>query len=117
MAGRPYCCDDHKSTGILVIYHKPPTISPGLIYFRKRFLMGLYKGGGGLYTGGLIHGRSFVLVINKSDINKSLVINREINVYYISSDYWVYINWGTYIRGAYIRVGLYSGGGLIFGMR
>jgi hypothetical protein len=43
--------------------------------------MGLYKGGGGLYTGGLIHGRSFVLVINKtSDINKS-VINREINVY------------------------------------
>ena len=42
--------------------------------------MGLYKGGGGLYTGGLIHGQSFVLVINKSDINK-LVINREINVY------------------------------------
>ena len=32
-------------------YRKPPTISPGLIYFRKRFLMGLYKGGG-LYTGG-----------------------------------------------------------------
>ena len=27
------------------IYRKPPTISPGLIYFRKRFLMGLYKGG------------------------------------------------------------------------
>ena len=26
-------------------YRKPPTISPGLIYFRKRFLMGLYKGG------------------------------------------------------------------------
>jgi hypothetical protein len=40
----------------------------------------------GLYKGGLIYGwayrdgRSFVLVINKSDINKS-VINREINVY------------------------------------
>jgi hypothetical protein len=49
-------------------YRKPPTISPGLIYFRKRFLMGLYKGGG-LYTGGLGHGRSFVLVINKSVIN------------------------------------------------
>ena len=30
--------------------------------------------------GGLIHGRSFVLVINKSDINKS-AINREIHVY------------------------------------
>ena len=63
--------------------------------------MGLYKGGS--YTGGLIHGRSFVLVINKSDINIS-VINREINV--LSSDYWANINWGTYIR-----VGLYSGGG------
>ena len=45
--------------------------------------------------GGLIHGRYFVLVINKSDI---------------SSDYWANFNWGTYIRG-----GLYSGGGLIFG--
>ena len=33
-----------------------PTISPGLIYFRKQFLTGLYKGG--LYTGGgLIYGR------------------------------------------------------------
>ena len=31
--------------------HTKATISPGLIYFRKRFLMGLYKGGG-LYTGG-----------------------------------------------------------------
>ena len=31
-----------------------------------------------------------MLVINKSDI---------------SSDYWAYFNWGTYIRG-----GLYSGG-------
>ena len=32
--------------------------------------------------------------------------------------YWAYIR-GTYIWGAYIRVGLYSGGGggLIFGMR
>ena len=51
--------------------------------------MGLYKGG--LYTGayirggGLIHGRSFVLVINKSDINKSVInksiINRKILKY------------------------------------
>ena len=36
-------------------YRKPPTISPGLIFFRKRFLMGLYKRGtyirGGAYTG------------------------------------------------------------------
>ena len=36
--------------------------------------MGLYKGG--LIYGGLIHGLPFVLVINKSDINKS-VINRK----------------------------------------
>jgi hypothetical protein len=42
-------------------YRKPPTISPGLIYFRKRFLMDLYEGGL-IYGGGLIHGRSFVLV-------------------------------------------------------
>ena len=77
-----HAIDNSTSTFTLYFkYRKPPTISPGLIYFRKRFLMGLYKGGGGgLYTGGLIHGRSFVLVINKSDINKS-VINREINVY------------------------------------
>ena len=71
--------------------------------------MGLYRGGG-LYTGGLIHGRSFVLVINKSDINKS-VINRE-----ISSDYWAYINWGTYIRGLIFGWAYIRGGGLIFGM-
>ena len=40
-------------------YRKPPTISPGLIFFRKRFLMGLYKGGliyggGGLYMDDLL---------------------------------------------------------------
>ena len=53
---------------------RPPTINPGLIFFRKRFLMGLYKGG--LYTGGgLIHGQSLVLVMNKS------VINSKINMY------------------------------------
>ena len=34
----------------LTIYHKPPTISPGLIFFRKQFLMGLHKGD--LYMGG-----------------------------------------------------------------
>jgi hypothetical protein len=45
----------HKS-----LYHKPPTISPGLIYFRKQFLMGLYKGGsiyrGLIYSGAYIQG-------------------------------------------------------------
>ena len=37
-----------------VIYRKPPNISPGLIFVRKHFLVGLYMGrliyGGGLYT-------------------------------------------------------------------
>ena len=47
------CWGRARKMGPLVTsYRKPPTISPGLIYFRKRFLMGLYKGGG-LYTGGL----------------------------------------------------------------
>ena len=32
-------------------YRKPPNISPGLIFVRKHFLVGLYMGG--LYTGGL----------------------------------------------------------------
>ena len=44
------------------------------VYSRKRFLMGLYKGGG-LCMGELIHGRSLVLVINKP------VINRKTNMY------------------------------------
>ena len=70
-------------------YRKPPTISPGLIYFRKRFLMGLYKGGL-IYGGGLIHGRSFVLAINKSDIKQ--VSQKQENKHVLSSDYWAYIN-------------------------
>ena len=65
----------------------------------------------GLYTGGLIHGRSFVLVINKSD---KQVGHKQGNKRVLSSDYWAYINWGTYIRGTYMAGGLYSGG-LIFG--
>ena len=77
----------HKS-----LYHKPPPISRGFIYFRKQFLMGLYKGGGGLYTGGLytaglIYSGAYTWtifcvykLINKSGINKS-VINRKINMY------------------------------------
>ena len=43
-------------------YSKPPIISPGLIQVHKPFLMGLYTGGGGLYTGGL-YGRHFEFVI------------------------------------------------------
>ena len=36
------------------LYRKPPNISPGLIFVRKHFLVGLYRGGeGGLYLGRL----------------------------------------------------------------
>ena len=36
-------------------YHEPPTISPGLIYFRKRFLIGwAYIRGVGLYMDDLL---------------------------------------------------------------
>jgi hypothetical protein len=60
--------------------------------------------------GGLIHGRSFVfIVINKSDINKS-VINREINVYSAAIT-------GLILRANIFGWALIFGGGLIFGMR
>ena len=49
------------------IYRKPPNISPGLIFVRKHFLVGLYMGGAytweGLIYGGLIYGQDVVLVI------------------------------------------------------
>ena len=45
----------------LTTYRKPPNISPGLIFVRKHFLVCLYMGG--LYTGVLIYGQDFVLVI------------------------------------------------------
>jgi hypothetical protein len=78
--------------------------------------MGLYKGGLIYGCRAYIHGQTFVLVINKSDINKS-VINREINNIVLSSDYWAYINWGTAnIFGGLIFGWAYIRGGLIFGM-
>ena len=58
-------------------YRKPPTISPGLIFFRKRFLMGLNKGGliyggGGAYTWTIFC--VSVIVINKySNSDKQLL--------------------------------------------
>ena len=45
----------HLHNTKLMIYRKPPNVSPGLIFVRKHFLVGLYMGGG-LYTGGLIYG-------------------------------------------------------------
>jgi hypothetical protein len=57
-----------RSNALYIKYRKPPTISPGLIYFRKRFLMGLYKGGL-IYGGGAYTWTTFcvsVIVINKT---------------------------------------------------
>jgi hypothetical protein len=87
----------------------------GLYPFVSDFLWAYTRWG--LYTGGLIHGRSFVLVINKSDIKKS-VMNREINVYKASITGLILIG-GLIFRmlifgGAYSRVGLYSGGAYIW---
>ena len=89
-------------------YRKPPTTSPGLIYFRKRFLIGLYKGGliyGGAYTW------TIFCVSNKQVRHKQVSHKQEIeeNKHVLSSDYWAYINSGDLYSG-----GLYSGG-LIFG--
>jgi hypothetical protein len=76
-------------------YRKPPTISPGLIYFRNTTL---YKGGG------LIYGWAYTWTI--FCVDKQV---RHKQVSHKQGNKRVYM--------AYIRVGLYSGGGLIFGMR
>ena len=88
-------------------YRKPPTKSPGLIYFRKRFLMGLYKGGliqGWAYIYGGAYTWTIFCVSNKQVRHKQVSHKQEIgeNKHVLSSDYWAYINSG----------GLYSGGGL-----
>jgi hypothetical protein len=49
---------NHKR--VVSLYRKPPTISPGLIYFRKQFLMSLYKGGGGSMYRGLIYSGAYI---------------------------------------------------------
>jgi hypothetical protein len=57
-------------------YRKLPTISPGLLFFCHAIFDGLIQAGAYIQGGGeLIHGQSFVSVINKS------VINRKINMY------------------------------------
>ena len=60
-------------------YRKPPTISPGLIFFRKRFLMGLYIQAGGLYTGGAYTGTIFCVSnkeVSHKQENKHVLITR-----------------------------------------
>jgi hypothetical protein len=72
-----------------------------------------------LYTGGLIQGRSFVLVINKSDhVRHKQVSHKQENKHVLSSDYRAYINLGDLYSGGLYSGGLiFGGGGLIFGMR
>ena len=73
--------------------------------------------GGGAYTW------TIFCVSNKQVIHKQ-VSHKQENKHVLSSDYWAYINSGDLYSGglifgwAYIRMGLYSGGGggLIFGM-
>ena len=58
-------------------YRKPPTISPGLIYFRKRFLMALYKGG-------LIYGWAYtwtIFCVSNKQVRHKQVSHKIINVY------------------------------------
>ena len=75
----------------------------------------------GLYTGRGAYTWTIFSVSNKQVRHKQ-VSHKQENKHVLSSDYWAYTNsGGAYIRGAYIRVGLYSGGGglytggLIFG--
>jgi hypothetical protein len=72
----------------------------------------------GLYKGGLIYGWAYtwtIFCVSNKQVRHKQVGHKQGNKRVLSSDYWAYINWGTYfIFGwAYIRGG---GGGLIFGM-
>ena len=110
-------CLDFETSDLFQVYRKPPTISPGLIYFRKRFLMGLYKGGGAYIRVGLYMDD---FCVSNKQVRHKQVSHKQGNKRVLNSDYWAYINWGTYIRGGG-GGGLYSGGlifgGIIFGMR
>ena len=91
-----------------MIYRKPPTISPGLIYFRKRFLMGLYKGG-------LIYGWAYtwtIFCVSNKQVRHKQVGHKQGNKRVLSSDYWAYINWGTYLEGLIFGWAYIRGGGL-----
>ena len=68
----------------------------------------------GLYKGGLIYGWAYtwmIFCVSNKQVRHKQVGHKQGNKLVLSSDYWAYINWGTYIRGG---GGLYSGG-LIFG--
>ena len=67
----------------------------------------------GLYKGGLIYGWAYtwtIFCVSNKQVRHKRVSHKQGNKRVLSSDYWAYINWGTYIRG-----GLYSGGAYIRG--
>jgi hypothetical protein len=69
--------------------------------------MGSYKGvliyGGGAYIWA-------IFCVSNKQVRHKQVGHKQKNKHVLSCDYWAYINRGTYMRWAYIRVGLYSGG-------
>ena len=80
----------------------------------------------GLYKGGLIYGWAYtwtIFCVSNKQVRHKQVGHKQGNKRVLSSDYWAYINWGTYIRGglifgwAYIRndVSISTCGGLIHG--
>ena len=98
-------------SAFLAGYHKPPTISPGLIFFHKRFLMGLCNGGL-IYGGGYTWTSFCVSVIV---INKNINSDKQVGLYSDGFIFgWAYI-WnevsvstcGRLIDGDYIQGGAY----------
>ena len=63
----------------------------------------------GLYTEGAYTWAIFC--VSNKQVRHKQVSHKQENKHVLSCDYWAYINRGTYIRWAYIRVGFYSGGG------
>jgi hypothetical protein len=86
-------------------YRKPPTISPGLICFRKQFLMGLYRGG-------LISGWAYtwtIFCVSNKQVRHKQVSHKQGNKRVLSSEYitGLILIGGLIFGWAYIRGGLY----------
>ena len=98
---------------LFLVYRKPPTISTGLIYFRKRFLMGLYKGG-------LIYEWAYtwtIFCVSNKQVRHKQVGHRQGNKRVLTAAITGLILIGGLIFGGLIFGWAYiwGGGGLIFG--
>jgi hypothetical protein len=74
----------------------------------------------GLYKGGLKYGWAYtwtIFCVSNKQVRHKQVGHKQGNKRVLRSDYWAYINWGTYIRGAYIwnDVSVSTCGGLLHG--